>query len=116
MAYIVRKAVEADAAGMASVLVTSFRSARRGQLPDERLYALTHDGCEQSWRSTQADGKGNHRLYVFVAEERRPVLSGGPTRDPMRLFGVAQRGPERTFYPAGTGELYVLYLLPERQR
>jgi GNAT superfamily N-acetyltransferase len=95
---VIRRATPEDARAIAEVHVASWLAAYRGLLPDEALAALDVDVRSERWREVLAAGS-----HTLVAE-----ADGG-------VYGVASIGRSRD-PDAGTdvGELYGLYLRPER--
>ena len=103
----IREAELRDAAGLARVMVDSFRSAHRDYIPEESLMKLTYEESERNWARalSELSGSTESMEYIFVAEN-----------DAGDLIGVAMGGPERSNHPLYTGEVYVLYLLPQYHR
>ena len=95
----VREATPEDARAIAEVHVRSWQTAYRGELPDDYLDGLSVDERASGWTGRLAEPPLG--VETFVAEDGGRVIGFtgfGPTRD-----GDA---------PAGTGEVYTLYLLP----
>jgi len=122
----IRKAVPADAAGIARVHVDSWRTTYRGLVPDEHLQRLSYSRGQTVWESfLQAGEEGR---FIFVAEDPAGGIvgfaSGGPVRTPMPRATTAGEGPDAgEGRPASTpkpgryeGEIYAIYLLAEHQR
>ncbi len=110
----VRVAEERDADDLAQVVVTTYRGAHRDQLPqDYLLSSLTYEQSAHNWRRTL------HRLHGDAAARERVFLAEDTEG---RAVGVAMGGPDRgnpatdDGDTAGTGGLYLLYILPEYQR
>ncbi|MGC2476093.1 MAG: GNAT family N-acetyltransferase [Candidatus Sulfotelmatobacter sp.] len=106
MSAIVRQAVIADANVVAAVHIKSWQTAYRGQLPDDVLDNLSGELERRTefWRehiSTAPSGK--HEIWVADLEDQ--VASG--------LNGFAALGPARD-EDAVTGELYAIYVHPDR--
>jgi len=97
----IRDAMPADARAIAEVHVRSWQAAYRGELPDDYLDGLSVDERETWWRDTLS---GPTRASgTLVAED------GG------RVIGFAGFGPTRDDdAPPGTGEVYAIYLDPDR--
>jgi ribosomal protein S18 acetylase RimI-like enzyme len=95
-----RPATIDDAAAIAHVHVTSWRSTYRTLLPGDFLDSLSEGGYTERWRRFIAD----HASRVYVAED-----GGG-------LVGFASAGRERAGETGYTGELYAIYVLDEFQR
>lgn len=95
----IRKAVLADAKGIARVHVDSWIATYRNIVPDIYLDQLSYDAREQLWNGNlKADNN-------FVAEN-----------DEGEIIGFADGGKERTGkYAALQGELYSIYILPKYQ-
>jgi len=98
---IVRKAVPADASGIARVHVDSWRTTYRGIIPDSFLYGLSVKEREDDWN--QALQQGQSEIYVAETVEGR-------------IVAFACSGPERTQQYGYDGELYAIYILREYQR
>lgn len=103
----IREAELRDAAAMARVIVKSYRSAHRDQIPEESLMQFTYEESERNWARTlrELSELAEREEYIFVAENEAG-----------ELIGVAMGGPERSNHPLYTGEIYVLYLLSSYQR
>jgi L-amino acid N-acyltransferase YncA len=96
----IRDATPADARAIATVHVRSWQAAYRGELPDAYLDGLSIDDRHARWVERLAEPEANAR--TLVAEEDG------------RVMGFASLGPSRDEdVPAGTGEVYAIYLLPE---
>lgn len=96
----IREALPRDAEAIADIHVRSWQTAYRGQLTDDYLDSLSvEERLEQHRRALEAPGE--HRTWV--AEERG------------RVVGFAVTGPSQDAdADERTGELYALYLDPER--
>lgn len=95
----IRKAVLADAKGIAKVHVDSWRSTYANILPDEYLNNLSYEGREKLWENNMSQSE------VYVAEN----LAG-------EIVGFSMGGRERSEkYKDFTGELYAIYVLKEYQ-
>jgi ribosomal protein S18 acetylase RimI-like enzyme len=101
--FVVRDATLADARAIAEVHVRSWQAAYRGLLPDDLLESLSAPDREAMWRMSLArPAPGNGCL---VAEEEGDVI------------GFAAFGPARKDHiaaPPDAGEVYAIYLAPER--
>jgi ribosomal protein S18 acetylase RimI-like enzyme len=104
----------ADAPAMARVFVDTFRAAHRGQMPDWLLETRTYKTSERGWAETIAEleGQAKPEVCVLVAEDEAG-----------EIVGVAMAGPAKPWDddraardPRPTGEVYVLYVDPGRQR
>jgi len=95
----IRKAVLADAKGIAKVHVDSWKTTYDNIVPAEYLNRLSYESREQLWKNSIPNGG------VYVAE-----TSVG------EIVGFASGGKERTGrYPNYVGELYAIYILKEYQ-
>ena len=105
VAITIRHAVTADASKIAALHIRTWQVAYRGQLPDYYLDQLDHDlqRRTQSWRE-QITSVGRAHIEIWVAESNGQVL------------GFAAIGPERETTSQDTGELYAIYVDPERWR
>jgi GNAT superfamily N-acetyltransferase len=100
---LIRHAHVTDSEGIARVHVESWRSTYRGIVPEQHLAALSYDEGAERWRGPLADpAPGTCR---FVAEDEHG-----------EIVGFATGGPRREGDTRYAGELYAIYLLPERQR
>lgn len=97
----VRRAVPADAAGIALVHVATWRAAYAGIVAADFLAQLSVERRREQWQRYIADD----RHAVFVAED-----GGG------RVVGFAACGPAQTPVEGCTGEVHAIYVLPEAQR
>jgi ribosomal protein S18 acetylase RimI-like enzyme len=101
MAGVVRRAILADAAAIASIHVRGWQSAYQGIIPDSYLAALSIDDRTRTWGESIAAGATPDGGTIFVAESDNAVLGWmtcGPSRDASA--------------PAGTGELHGIYIDP----
>jgi ribosomal protein S18 acetylase RimI-like enzyme len=94
-----RRAVVADAAGIALVHVDTWRSTYRGIVPDERLSNLSYERSQRMWEKILSDPKGT----MIVAEDV-----------PGHVAGFANCGPARD-NSNFDGELYAIYVLQSVQ-
>jgi GNAT superfamily N-acetyltransferase len=98
--FKIRPAVPADSEGIARVRIDTWYVAYRGLIADEFLAGLSLERDTARWQENFA----NHRPpFTFVAE-----AEGG-------VVGFCCGGPERGADPEYGGELYAIYILPERQ-
>lgn len=96
----VRKAMLADAKGIAKVHVESWKSTYVKIVPEEYLNGLSYESREQLWKDNIPNGG------VYVAE----TTEG-------KIVGFSSGGKERTGkYPNYAGELYAIYILKEYQK
>ena len=95
----IRKAVLADAKGIAKVHVNSWRSTYKGIIPEEVLQRMSYNEREARWMQMIPE------YPVFVAETGEG-----------EIIGFASGGKERSGnYPEFDGELYAIYLLQQCQ-
>jgi GNAT superfamily N-acetyltransferase len=99
----IRPAGSADARGIATVHVESWRTTYAGIVPAAHLANLSVDRCEAYWRETLS-GFRDRESFVYVAVE--------PDGD---VIGFASGGPERENDTLYRGELYAIYLLQSHQ-
>jgi ribosomal protein S18 acetylase RimI-like enzyme len=106
----IREATLSDAVAMSHVIVDSFLTAHRGQIPEEvwnsRRQNWTYEVSAQGWERTLKDiaDSTNPQECVYVAEGN----SG-------EILGLAMAGPDPDTGPT-TGSVYVLYVHPGHQR
>lgn len=98
---LVRPATPYDAAAIAHVQMTAWRSAYRGIVADELLGSLSTDERTLRWTEILQQPE----QATFVAE----ICDAG-------IVGFANGSPEREGRDGFQGELYALYILPEWQR
>jgi len=95
-----RRARETDARGIAEVHVETYRTAFRGELPQQYLEAITVADREHYWA---------HELHA-LPPKRRPWVAEADGR----LVGfVAAGASHHQGASALTGEVYMLFVLPE---
>jgi ribosomal protein S18 acetylase RimI-like enzyme len=99
MISLVRRAEPEDAAGIAKVHVTTWRTAYRGLLSDDFLASLDETAYAERWRRTLTAARDR----VYVAENADGVI------------GFASGGKERAGEDGFGGELYAIYVLREAQ-
>ncbi len=97
---MVRPAGLGDAAAIARVHVSTWRTTYRGMLPDDFLASLTEAHYADRWKR----GIGDRTSRVYVAEDADGVV------------GFASGGRERTGEDGFGGELYALYVDDHAQR
>jgi ribosomal protein S18 acetylase RimI-like enzyme len=96
--FEVRTAAPGDLYGAAQARVASWRAAFTGLVPQDFLDGMDPAAIASSWRDSLAAGRS--RLYVAAVGEV--------------IVGYAGVGPERDeTAPAGTGELYALFVHPQ---
>ena len=98
--FTIRNAVVDDSEGIARVRVDTWRVAYKGILSDETLGNLSVEQDTARWQENFANQRPP---FTFVAE-----AAGG-------VVGFACGGPERSRDPGYAGELYAIYILPQRQ-
>lgn len=94
-----RRATPADAAALAAVEVTGWRTAYRGLMPDVFLDALSEAEKTADWHANllKHGQSGRKRVIVAIADER--------------VIGFVRVGAEQNTRTAGL--LYLLYVLPQ---
>ncbi len=100
---MIRRAIAADAVGIAQVHISSWRSSYTGIIPDSYLDALDVDDREKVWQQRLEDTA--HKPAIFVAEA-----------EPGKIVGFAAVGPEMDDTPGFDAEVYALYLHQSAQR
>jgi ribosomal protein S18 acetylase RimI-like enzyme len=101
----VRDAVPDDAAAIARVHVRGWQAAYRGQMPDAYLDGLDVAQRERAWAERLGAAERDRPGRTLVAED------GG------RVVGFAGVGPaEDDDAGPTTGEVYAIYVSPERLR
>jgi GNAT superfamily N-acetyltransferase len=100
MDFAIRPAAYGDAAAIAHVHVTSWKTTYVGIVPDTFLAALNSDVRAQEWQEHLAAATAT----TFVAEDNTGV------------FGFSCGGRIREQVGEYDGELYAIYLLRERQQ
>jgi ribosomal protein S18 acetylase RimI-like enzyme len=100
----VRRATPADARAIAEVTVASWQAAYHGILPAPFLAALSVEARQKAWHEMLSRDEGG-RTPAWVAEDSGSVggfIGCGPPRDADVL--------------APAGEVYAIYVRPERWR
>jgi GNAT superfamily N-acetyltransferase len=97
---MVRAATLDDAAAIAHVNVSSWRSSFGGMLPDEFLASLSEANYAERWKRVIVEG----RSKVYVAEDETGVV------------GFASGGRERAGEQGYKGELYAIYVVDAAKR
>lgn len=98
-----RVASPQDAAAIAAVHVSSWRSTYVGLLPDELLSGLSTETRTANWRRQLEAPPGPDKTFICIAE------------DAGRIVGFASAGAEREPDSGFEGELFAIYLLAESQ-
>lgn len=101
---MIRPADVEDAAAIARVHVSSWRSAYRDLLPADFLESLTEAAYADRWRRFIAERSN----LAFVVED--------PDDDSGEVVGFASGGRERAGEAGYKGELYAIYVLESAQR
>jgi ribosomal protein S18 acetylase RimI-like enzyme len=97
----IRRAGPEDAPDIATMHVRAWRAAYGGIVPEDVLAELSIPDRAERWREQLADDTEQQR--TFVAEHEGMVVgfvATGPSRDP--------------FADSGTGEVYAIYVAPDR--
>lgn len=89
-----------DVPALARVHVASWRAAYRGLMPDSVLDGLSEEAFADNWRQRLTQ-MPRSTMVAVAAEEVIGFAAAGPSRDADAV-------------PLKTGELYALYLHPER--
>jgi ribosomal protein S18 acetylase RimI-like enzyme len=97
---MVRPATLEDAAGIARVHVSSWRTTYRGLLPGDFLASLSDEHYADRWR--RVIGEGSSRVFVVDAADE--------------IVGFASGGRERAGESGFVGELYAIYVVDSAQR
>ena len=100
MECVIRSATVADASGIASVQVQSWRTTYAGIVPEAFLTGIELEAWTEAWIARLSAGT----LLLFVAE------------DAAGIFGFVCGGALREAVGDYDGELYAIYLLEDRQR
>jgi len=98
----IRTAVEADAEGIASVHVNSWKTTYRGIVDDAYLNSLSVSDREERWRWKIGNLRDDEELLV-VADNQGTI------------YGFMTYGREREDKLPHEGEVYAVYLLKEIQ-
>ena len=99
MDFAIRAGAPEDAAAIAHVQVSSWRTTYPGIVPDAYLAELDEERFRQHWRQHLSAGE----FLLFVAEDAHGV------------FGFITGGKLREAIEAYDAELYAIYLLADRQ-
>ncbi len=98
MSLVIREGVPDDIPALARAHLEAWEAAYRGQIPDAFIDAITLEQRQEGWRKHFEDD----RATVMVVE-------GDDALQGFAAFGPVEDDPEA---PAGTGEVYAIYLLP----
>lgn len=121
-AAVLRNARPDDVAAIAVVHVRSWQATYAGHFPDDFLDALDPAQRAEGWRRYFEQGLRADET-VLVYETGRPTGDAraggeGDQREGVAgsgdIVGFAHVGPSRDEDARGAGELYAIYLLPER--
>lgn len=99
---MIRKAVEADAAGIARVYVDSWRTTYTGLLPEQALARRSSADRQEYWAWALTSQEPPRAIFVAESEERE-------------IVGFASGGPERAWDLDFEAEVYAIYLLEDYQ-
>ena|SRR5579864_3769912 len=101
MSNIIRPAVPADAASIATVHIQSWRAAYRGQLPDRYLDELDQELPRRTefWYT-----------HISTPPENVEIWVAG---DPIVIVGFLALGPARHMEAEMIGEIYAIYVDPQ---
>lgn len=122
----VRRAMLADAAGIARAQVATWRTTYRGLIPDAYLDAMEEEPRAKMWEEIIARDRGDGASsFVMVAVTAGTEPGHRPVSGPSSAatgeergratVGFAAAGPERSGDPEFRGELGALYVLKEYQ-
>ncbi len=100
---VIRPAQIQDAPKIARVHIESWKTTYRGIVPDAFLESL--DPATRAKQFAEELIAASPDRFIFVGEDER-----------RELVGFVSGGKERKGLEPGTGELYAIYLLKERQR
>ena len=101
MAAIVREASIEDSASIAAIQVATWQEAYRGIVPESFLAVMSVEARTERWRDAiETRPRGQTTL----------VASSGGKVAGFAAFGAAQRDDA----PPGVGELYAIYVAPNR--
>lgn len=104
MTATIRIATEADARGVAEVVVVTWRKAYRGIISDEGLASLSIDEREVSWRERLRGADPSSSDWTTLVCEQNNKVIGFATYRP-----CGDDDKDR----ASVGELVAIYMLPE---
>jgi ribosomal protein S18 acetylase RimI-like enzyme len=98
----IRPAAIDDAAGIARVLVDTWKETYQGILPDEVLQRLKYGVQQKRWAKILAQADGREGIFVAVREDGE-------------IVGFASGGPNRDHHGKDEGELYAIYVQRDYQ-
>jgi ribosomal protein S18 acetylase RimI-like enzyme len=102
MPITIRKAVPADAAGIARAHIDSWRTTYKGLIADAVLQGLSCERRTERWRQDLSDPQNTD--FAFVAESEAG-----------EILGFVSAGPERSGDPDYRGEVMAIYLVQPAQ-
>lgn len=100
---VIRPAAVNDAEAIATVHVRTWQSAYRGQLPDDYLDGLSRELPARTamWRTEISTPRSpKHEVWVAGVDKR--------------IDGFVALGPARDADPSVSGEIYAIYVSPDR--
>ena len=98
----IRRAEQSDAKGIAAVLIAAWQTAYLGLFPQEALNRLSPEDAERRWLERIARPWG----HIFVAEQEGHIVG----------FMACGKSPDEDIDRDKVGELYVLYVHPDKWR
>ena len=101
----IRTATQADLPAMARVQVETKRAVYLGFYPPELLMQMSVEKTAAAWQKNLFDAPIHPGVFALVAEQ-----------DKHAVVGILIGGPEASRSLEGTGEIYVLYILPAFER
>ncbi|MCB8943576.1 MAG: GNAT family N-acetyltransferase [Ardenticatenaceae bacterium] len=113
---MIRAATEADAPAMGHLLVTTWLTAHKGQIPEGQWQArqanwtpaVSAQGWAETLRAMAAGDDPDYCIYLAVA-----TAVSEPESTP--IIGLVMGGAARAGSWADAGEIYVLYVRADRQ-
>jgi GNAT superfamily N-acetyltransferase len=96
-----RPAALSDAPDIARVYVATWRDAYAGILPSDMLVRMSEARHAGQWRATLLRPRRRETMTVAIAGNA--------------VVGFGTAGPARGAWPAHTGEVHTLYVLPDHQ-
>jgi GNAT superfamily N-acetyltransferase len=103
VSFIIRRAESDDAASIAEVHVTSWKTTYAGIIPQKVLSDLDQDERARRWRQIISDPEGRQSVFVVAMDNGQ-------------IIGFASAEAARGGDPAYEGEISAIYLLKEYQR
>jgi ribosomal protein S18 acetylase RimI-like enzyme len=102
MKVTTRMATPEDSLAIARVQVDTWKSAYRGMIPDGYLDGLSYEPAERRWLERLQSPASSERIFVSTFAEE--------------VVGFVSCGAERTGDRSYPGEVYAIYVLPNRQK